>query len=155
LFGSVDTTVNFNTGVQLNSTYGDDQFIGSQSTLYSGLMDTAIAQNFGATGSGAGSWVGYHVYAVYVDFAYTAGLTPENIPVGTNYVVMTQMGFDDGNGTNVLIQHDPAGQPPPEQTFHYYGSTPLIANVQNVPEPTSIALLGLGLVLIGFRRFRK
>ena len=153
LYVSTDTTVNWDRTLQLQSTYGDDKFIGIAKTSQPGrITDSATATGpLGLAGTGPGSYVGLYTYMILVDQQYAAGLTPESISVGMTYGV-SSIGQIGGVPT-VLAQQDQAIPPTPQAFSDAVGT--IQTSVVNVPEPSAIALMLAGLGIIAMRMRRK
>lgn len=152
LFTSTDVTVDLNTGIQLQSTYGNDNFIGAAATGVGGRYTTSY-QTLGVAGAGSGSYVGLYTYMVLVNTAYFAGITPGAIAPNAYYAVSSM-----SPGTLTQYDTDPLGT---QQSFtdsstanNQIGDAAAVmrTTVQNVPEPSTVALLGLGLGLVALRR---
>jgi hypothetical protein len=149
---SKDSVVDFNTGSMFASTYGSgagqDVFAQANPSTLNGRYTTTAITN-GAAGNGAGSHVNEFAYMVlvaipYTTFATTYGGDITQIPAGTLYGV---------SGVSVaLVQWDTT--PPPTGVQQLNVGT-VIADIALVPEPSTFALLGIGLGLVGLRRFRR
>ncbi len=149
IYASTDAVQNFNSSVLLASAYGDDVFMGSVATLYAGRLTTSFAIYGDA---GAGGYVGSRVYAVVVATPFVSGVTPGAIASGAKYAY-TDFGYDSLNSTDTLLRHDTTPTTP-DQSFTPT-TLPVTTSLSNVPEPSSFALLGIGLGLVGLRRFRR
>jgi hypothetical protein len=148
---SSDTTVDFDTSRALSGSYGSgvgqDTFVYATNTTGIGRYTTPI-MNLGAAGTGAGSYVGSYAYMVLVampisTFASFGSLGA--IPAGTLIGVSVM-------SSTALTQYDVAGPAPTPQQFNVGN---VVADIALVPEPSSFALLGIGLGLVGLRRFRR
>ena len=153
LYVSSDQVVDLNTSLGLQSTYGNDQFIGSVAVGFSGRYTTS-ATPWGAAGAGSGSDVGLYTYMVIVNQAFSSGVTPESISAGTFYGV-TSIGQIGGVNTQLQQFDIPPPQPSPQVFADSDGSVQTsIANVA-VPEPSTVALMLAGLGIVAMRMRRK
>lgn len=83
---------------------------------------------------------GQYIYIAVFDYSYASFTGGGNtIPVGTYYQLVGPQQINAWDGTS-----------PPTQFS--YASGPFVTSLQTVPEPTTAALLGLGLGLIAIRR---
>jgi hypothetical protein len=148
-----DTTVDLVQGSALQTSYGSgagqDIFVGATNTTLTGKY-TSAPYTVGAAGVGAGSYVGSYAYFVLVamplsNFLSTYG-TPTALPVDGSVLI----GVSAVSGA--LTQYDTGGTPPAPQSLNVGN---VRADIALVPEPSSFALLGIGLGLVGLRRFRR
>jgi len=152
LYVSSDAVIDLNTSVALQSTYGNDQFIGAVTVGLGGRYATA-ATVWGAAGAGAGSYVGMYTYMVLVNQAFTAGVTPGSIAGGTFYGI-SSIGQIAGVNTT-LGEFDVVPAPSPQQFTDNDGHIQTSnANVA-VPEPSTVALMLAGLGIVAMRMRRK
>lgn len=133
---TTDSTVNFNTAVPLTTTYGDDVYL---ATVGSGNFTGRYVV---PSTSYTNNYAGMYVYVVVVETPYVAGTTPTAIPAGTYYGYQT-VAYGPLNNT------PPTGTDPANQ---WNNAQQIQTSYQNVPEPTTFALLGLGLGLVALRR---
>jgi hypothetical protein len=155
---SGDSTINFDAGVPLSTSYGAgglaggaDTLVGATNITFSGMCSAAVlALGAAGTGHSPETYVGYYAYAVLVaiprsTFATTYSSDVSQIPVGTLY------GLTSISPQLTQYDVDPPGTP----TTQLFSTTTVQAGVALVPEPSTFALLGIGLGLVGLRRFRR
>jgi hypothetical protein len=150
---SGDAGIDFDTGSKISETYGSgtgtDTLLGATNLTFPGRLMTAT-YTVGADGAGPGSYVGSYAYCVLVavtidKFRNVYGGDVALLPVGTLFGVCP--------ASFKLDQYDipPEDGTPQSQSF----KTTVRADIALVPEPSSFALLGIGLGLVGLRRLRK
>jgi len=152
MYVSADATVDFNPLVALQSSYGNDTYVGVAATTQAGRYTTAY-QTVGAAGAGAGSYVGLYTYMVLVNTLASSVSTPENIAGGTYYAVSSI--------SAQLTQYDtpvPGFQQSFTDASDANGAAALMktstANIA-VPEPSTVALMLAGLGIVAMRMRRK
>lgn len=139
-FLSTDAVVDFDTAIQLQNTYGNDSFYTALPNLSTGRFWT----DFMANEVGDPNIVGQHVYALVIQMPFASFTTLAAVAPGTYYNVVSTT-----SGPLADLNTDPAGTP---QSFNP-GS--LQTTLQVVPEPGTIALLVLGVTMLGARRFLR
>jgi hypothetical protein len=130
---------------------GGDIFLAALSTQETGFpaRNGRISGHGAETfGGGTTNYAGGYVYIAAFEYPYaTYQGNPGTVPAGTYYGVGPAVG--------------PATQQFPDPaTIDDYGAnltpaSPITTNQQIVPEPTTMALFGLGIVVIALRKLRK
>ncbi len=131
---SSDNTINFDAGVLLATTYGNDFFYQALGNLAPGrLATTYMTEPDGGT-----DYAGWYAYAVVLDmslvtFTTTYGGDVTQVPAGTFYDVTTYFGG--------LTDMDPIGPPATADSFN---AGNIKTSTQVVPEPATALLFGIG-----------
>lgn len=134
--GSAETNVRFNFGPLAGFTIGNPLFTVSAGTG-NVTIPAGASQTFNVSGSNSGSVTNTTVFAPYI------GAGNFDIPVSTNTFLL--LGFGGGN---VTATQSTNGRADARITYTY-------DNLTTVPEPTTLALLGTGLLGAALRRRRK
>ena len=141
---SSDAVINFTApvpGGTLANDYGNDHFLGSASSgAVAGRYMTAYFSDPSDT------LIGSYVYLVLVNTAYSVGATPLSVSNPGNYFGVSSV------TSGPLSQSSAPGSP---QTFSNAALIQTSSQITAVPEPSSLALFGIGAVLIGLRKLRK
>jgi hypothetical protein len=151
LYVSTDAVVDFAAaGSTLQSTYGNDTFVGVASTGISGRYTTAN-QTLGASGSGAGSFVGLYTYMVLVNQAAASITSPTDVNLNTAQIAVSSM------SPTTLTQFDttPPGSAQSFTDASNSNGAGQIMQTQLVPEPSTVALMLAGLGIVAMRMRRK
>ena len=153
-FLSTDSTINFDTSIALQSTYGNDFFVHADTTPAAPVGNgryTTSTMTLGAAGNGAGSYVGYTAYFVLVDTAYFLGITPESIAIAAASATI-KYGVSTAGSPTLNWYDNPSPQTP---QVYDVGVVQTSQTVVGVPEPSTVALMLAGLGIVAMRMRRK
>ena len=131
---SSDSTIDFDAGALLSSTYGNDFFYAALGNGLPGRMTTDYMSESIATGT---DYSGFYAYAIVLDvslatFNSTYGGDVANVVAGTYYDVTSMFGTLTDLNTS------------PVPTADTFVTSNLQTTSQVVPEPATIGLFGLG-----------